>query len=143
MTTATFSAASVPASSSPSRAAKITGWVLTGLVVAFLAFDTVLKLAQVPAALETSAALGFDAAAVFRLGVLELVLLVAYLVPATSVLGAVLWTGYLGGAIAIHASLGNPLFSHVLFPTYVGLMLWGGAWLRETRLQALFPLRRS
>lgn len=143
MITATFSAASVPVSSSPSRAAKTTGWVLTGLVVAFLTFDTVLKLAQVPAALEGSDSLGFDASAVFRLGVLELVLLVAYLVPATSVLGAVLWTGYLGGAIAIHTRLGNPLFSHILFPTYVGLMLWGGLWLRETRLQALFPLRRS
>lgn len=142
MTIATISAASVSAPS-PSRAAKIGGWVLTGLVVAFLTFDTVLKLAQVPAAVETSAALGFSAEDVLRLGILELVLLVAYLVPATSILGAVLWTGYLGGAIATHARLGNPLFSHILFPTYVGLMLWGGLWLRETRLQALFPLRRS
>jgi hypothetical protein len=143
MTIATISAASVPASSSPSRTAKTAGWVLTGLVVAFLTFDTVLKLTQASAAVETSAALGFNAQDVFRLGILELVLLIAYLLPATSILGAVLWTGYLGGAIATHARLGNPLFSHILFPTYVGLMLWGGLWLRETRLQALFPLRRS
>jgi DoxX-like family len=145
MNTATFSAPSVPASTStsPSRAAKITGWVLTGLAVAFLTFDTVLKLTQNSAAIESSAELGFNASDVLRFGILELVLLIAYVFPRTSILGAVLWTGYLGGAIAIHTRLGNPLFSHILFPTYVGSMLWGGLWLRETRLQALFPWRRA
>lgn len=143
MTTETFSASSVPATQAQSRAATIAGWISTGLVVAFLAFDTSMKLIQLPVALETSAVLGFNARDVLYLGILELVLLVAYLLPATSILGAVLWTGYLGGAVATHARLGNPLFSHVLFPTYVGLMLWGGLWLRETRLRTLFPLRRS
>lgn len=139
MTSAVFSAASV---STPTRGAVITGRVLSGLGVAFLAFDTALKLLQLPAALEGSAQLGFDADAVFRFGVLELTLLVAYLLPRTAILGAVLWTGYLGGAMAIHVRLGNPLFSHVLFPIYVGLFLWGGLWLRDARLRTMIPFTR-
>jgi len=66
-----------------------------------------------------------------------------YLLPQTSVLGAILITGYLGGAIATHVRLGNPLFSHILFPVYVGLMIWGGLYLRNQRLRALIPLNKS
>lgn len=141
MTTMTYS----PTVSTPSRsrAATVTGWVLTGLVVAFLTFDLVIKLGQMSVAIEGSAVLGFEANDVFRLGLIELACLTLYLVPRTAILGAVLWTGYLGGAIAIHMQLGNPLFSHVLFPIYVGLFLWGGLWLRDTRLQTLFPVRRG
>jgi hypothetical protein len=123
------------------RAAVIGGWTLQALAVAFLAFDSVIKVAQVGAALEGSAALGFDASHVLVLGIVELTLLVLYVVPSTAILGAVLWTGYLGGAIATHFRLNNPLFSHVLFPIYVAAMLWGGLWLRDARLRSLFPLR--
>jgi hypothetical protein len=69
------------------------------------------------------------------------VCLALYLVPRTSVLGAILLTGYLGGAIATHVRVDNPLFSHVLFPVYVAALLWGGVYLREPRLRALVPLR--
>lgn len=69
-------------------------------------------------------------------------MLVIYLIPQTSVLGAILWTGYLGGAIATHVRVGSPLFTHVLFPIYVALLLWGGLWLRDDRLRVLLPIRR-
>lgn len=139
MTSAMFSAASVP---THPRAAVIAGRVLSSLAVAFLGFDTAIKLLQLAPAIESSAQLGFDANAVLKFGVLELSLLVAYVLPRTAILGAVLWTGYLGGAMAIHVRLGNPLFSHVLFPIYVGLFLWGGLWLRDARLRALMPFTR-
>jgi hypothetical protein len=141
MTTATFSA-KLP-SVSPSRAAAITGHIATGLAVAFLAFDSVIKLARIGPALEGGNQLGFAASDILTLGIIEFTLLVVYLVPRTAILGAVLWTGYLGGAIVIHFRLHNPLFSHILFPTYVGLLLWGGLWLRDARLRALFPLRSA
>jgi hypothetical protein len=123
-------------------ASKKIGWTLSGLGSAFLAMDLTMKLAQVPQAAEASAPLGWDASTMLPLGITQLVCFVLYLVPRTSVLGAVLWTGYLGGAIATHARIGNPLFTHMLFPVYVAAFLWLGLWLREPRLQALLPIRR-
>jgi hypothetical protein len=76
------------------------------------------------------------------LGVLTLACTLLYAIPVTSVLGAVLMTGYLGGAIYVHLSAGSPVFSHLLFGVYLGVLMWGGLWLREPRLRALFPLRR-
>ena len=76
------------------------------------------------------------------IGILELVCLVVYVNPRTAILGAILLTGYLGGAVATNVRIGSPLFSHVLFPVYVGVLLWGGLFLREERLRALIPLRR-
>ncbi|HEY0997133.1 MAG TPA: DoxX family protein [Gemmatimonadaceae bacterium] len=94
-----------------------------------------------PEALAGTTQLGYPASVVFPLGVLQLVLLVCYLVPRTAPLGAILWTGYLGGAIATHVRLLNPLFTHILFPVYVAALLWGGLWLRDARVRAL--LRRE
>lgn len=119
------------------------GRVASGFVVLFLAFDATIKVLQLPAALEGSGALGYSASVVLALGLIQVALLVAYLVPRTAVLGAVLWTGYLGGAIASHVRMGNPLFSHVLFPIYVALLLWGGLWLCDARLRSLLPVRRA
>lgn len=68
--------------------------------------------------------------------------LVLYVVPHTSVLGAILFTGYLGGAIATHVRIGSPLFTHVLFPIYVAVLIWGGLYAREHRLRPLIPIRR-
>ena len=118
------------------------GIVLTVLVTLFLTFDTVLKVLALAPAVEGTTALGYPATSVVPIGVIELVCLTLYLVPRTSVLGAVLLTGYLGGAVATHVRLGNPLLTHTLFPLYVGTMLWGGLYLRERRLHALLPLRR-
>jgi DoxX-like protein len=85
--------------------------------------------------------LGFPVRLAPQLAVLEIILLVLYLLPRTSVLGALLWTGYLGGAIAVHVRVGDPLFSHVLFPVYIAFLLWGGLYLREDRLRQLLPVR--
>lgn len=72
---------------------------------------------------------------------MELICVAIYLVPRTSLLGAILLTGYLGGAIASHVRIGDPLFSHVLFPTYVAALIWGGLYLRDARVRALVPVR--
>jgi hypothetical protein len=115
-----------------------TGRILTGLPVLFLLFDTVIHLIKVPPVVEALVQLGYSPTLAQALGVIELVCLALYLVPRTSILGAVLLTGYLGGAIASNLRVGNPLFSHVLFPVYVGVLLWAGLYLREPRLRGLF-----
>ena len=120
----------------------VAGWVLTALVALFLTFDTVLKVLQLPAAVQGTTELGYPAHTVLWIGLIELVCLAAYLAPPTSVLGALLLTGYLGGAIATHVRVGNPLFGYVLFPIYVAVLLWGGLYLREPRLKELLPFRR-
>ena len=117
------------------------GYVLTGLVAAFLTFDTVMKLLQLAPAVQGTTELGYPARTVVVIGAIELVCLVLYLVPRTSVLGALVLTGYLGGAIATHVRVGSPLPTHTLFPIYVALMVWGGLYLRESRLRTLLPFR--
>jgi hypothetical protein len=115
--------------------------VLSGLAVLFLAFDATLKLLRVPEAIESTSQLGYPVSTLLTIGLIEVACLIIYLLPRTAILGAVLWTGYLGGAIATHVRVGNPLFSHTLFPIYVAALLWGGLWLREPRLSALLPFR--
>lgn len=126
----------------PSKAALWGGRVLTGLSVLFLGMDATMKLLQGPEAVEGTVKLGYPASVLPALGVVQLVCLALYLAPRTAILGALLWTGYLGGAIATHVRVGNPLASHVLFPVYVAALLWGGLWLRDTKLRALVPWRR-
>jgi len=118
-----------------------TGRILSALAVLFLLFDAVGKLLEVAPVVEGSTALGYPAGTVFTIGTIELLCLVAYVVPGTSVLGAVLMTGYLGGAIATHLRVENPLFTHTLFPIYVALFVWGGLFLRDAGLRAFFPWR--
>ena len=117
------------------------GRLCTGLVALFLAFDTGLKVLKLGPAVEGTIALGYPADSVQVIGIIELVCLAVYVVPRTSVLGGLLLTGYLGGAIATHVRISSPLFTHTLFPVYVALLLWGGLYLREKRLRALVPLR--
>jgi hypothetical protein len=126
---------------SSAKKRSIAGYVLTGLVAAFLAFDTVMKLLQLAPAVQGTTELGYPAGTVVVIGAIELVCLVLYLVPRTSVLGALVLTGYLGGAIATHVRVGSPLPTHTLFPIYVALMVWGGLYLRESRLRELLPFR--
>jgi len=120
-----------------------TVYVMTTLAVLFLTFDTVIKLLRLAPAVQGTVALGYPEHAVAVIGAIELVCLVLYLVPRTAVLGAVVFTGYLGGAVATHLRIGNPLLSHTLFPIYVAALLWGGLYLRDPRLRALMPLRRA
>lgn len=118
------------------------GRVMSALAVLFLMVDAAMKILQLPVAVEGTTQLGYPASVIFPLGILQVICLAIYVIPRTSVLGAVLWTGYLGGAIATHVRLGNPLLTHVLFPIYVAIFLWGGLWLRDSRLRALIPVRR-
>ena len=127
----------VIAASRPGRASLWTGRVLSGLAVAFLTFDALMHLIQPPFVVEANRQLGFSSAVVLTLGIIQLLSLAAYLVRRTSLLGAVVWTGYLGGAVAMHVRLGSPLVSHVLAPVYVAALLWLGLWLRDERLRAL------
>jgi hypothetical protein len=120
-----------------SARAILAGRIVSALAVAFLAMDATMKLLQLPVAIEGTTQLGYPAGVILPIGMIQLVCLAVYLVPRTSVLGAILWTGYLGGAVATHVRIGSPLFTHVLFPIYVAALLWGGLWLRDRRVRAL------
>jgi hypothetical protein len=118
------------------------GWAMSGLVIAFLLMDATMKLLALPVVLESSGPLGFAGADMARaLGAVLLVCTVLYIAPRTAVLGAILVTGFLGGAVATHVRVGSPLFTHDLFGVYLGLLLWGGLYLRDARVRALVPLR--
>jgi hypothetical protein len=120
------------------------GRILSGLVIAFLLFDGAIKLVPWPIVTETMEKMGYgsDDALMRSLGAITIVCAVLYAMPPTSILGAILLTGYLGGAIASHVRIDSPLFTHTLFGLYLGLMLWGGLWLRDRNLRGLIPFRR-
>jgi hypothetical protein len=120
-----------------------TGRILSGLVVLFLLFDGALKLIPLDVVITTSQELGIPTHLARTLGVLTLAGTLLYAWPRTAVLGAVLLTGYLGGAIYVHVRAGSPMFSHTLFGIYLGLLIWGGLWLRDERLRSLFPFRHD
>jgi hypothetical protein len=118
-----------------------TGRIMSALAILFLLFDTVGKLLRLAPFVEGTTQLGYPASVVLGIGVLELLCLVGYLIPRTAILGAVMLTGYLGGAVATHVRVGSPLFTHILFPIYVGVLIWGGLYLRDPRLRGLFQGR--
>lgn len=120
-----------------------TGRVLTALFVLFMVFDVTIKLLNLPFVDEAMMALGWGAGYGPLIGGIELAALALYLFPRTSLFGAVLMTGLLGGAIATQVRVDNPLFSHILFGVWLGLFMWGGLWLRDPSLRAAFPVRRS
>jgi len=120
-----------------------TGRILTGLAVLFLLFDSITKILLVDAVVKASAGMGFSLETVQQVGVILLVCVVVYIIPQTSILGAVLLTGYLGGAVVTNLRAGTPLFTNVLFPVYFGIIVWGGIFLRDARLRALFPIRTA
>lgn len=116
------------------------GRIMSGLAVAFLLFDGIMKFFMdklPPEALEAGAALQWPIEKMPLVGTLLLLSLATHLVPRTSVVGAVLLTGYLGGAIASHVRVGNPLFTHTLFPIYIAILIWGGLYLRDKRVAAI------
>lgn len=124
----------------PSKARLYTGHTFTALAVLFLLLDAFMKFTTNPHVVETQGQLGFPMRLTPGIGVVELIWIALYLVPATSVLGALMLTGHLGGAIALHLRVDNPLFSHTLFPIYIALFIWGGIWLRDQNLRDLFPI---
>lgn len=118
------------------------GWGMTGLVVLFLLFDGATKLAMERHVVEATKEIGYPLDVIPALGIICLVCTVLYVVPRTAVLGAILLTGFLGGAIASKVRIDAPLFSSTLFGVYVALLVWGGLYLRDDRLRALLPWRR-
>ena len=118
-----------------------TGRVLSGFITAFLIFDAVIHILKPAPVVEAFAKLHYPLSLAIPLGVIELICILLYVVPRTSILGAMLLTGYLGGAIAIQLTTSNSLFGEILFPVYVALLLWGGIYLRDERLRSLVPLR--
>ena len=117
------------------------GRIISALPVLFLLFDSVIHIIRIGPVDQGFAELGYAVTLARPLGIIELICVILYVIPRTSVLGAALLTGYLGGAVATNVRVGAPLFSHVLFPVYVGVLLWGGLYLRDSRLRAIFPVR--
>jgi hypothetical protein len=118
-----------------SKAARWTGRILSATVSLLLAFDALMKLLRIPPVMKATVQLGYPTHAVFGIGVVLAICVVAYVIPRTSLLGAVLLTGYLGGAIATHVRVGDPLWTHTLFPIYVAAVIWAGLVLRDERLR--------
>jgi hypothetical protein len=118
------------------------GWGLSGVAIAFFLLDAAMKLLALPIVLQASAEIGFQGEILAReLGIILLLCTVLYAAPPTAILGAILLTGYLGGAVAAHLRVNDPLFTHVLFGVYAGILVWGGLYLRDTKLRAALPLR--
>jgi len=120
------------------------GHILTGLASAFFVMDAVMKLIQPQFVIDAMRGIGWptDPLTLWVIGCLLLASTALYLYPRTAALGAILLTGFLGGAVASHARIGSPLFTHDLFGVYLGLFVWGGLWLRDYRIRALIPLKR-
>ena len=133
-----------PETAPVSKSARWTGRVLSGLVIVFLLLDGAIKLVPWPIVTETMDKMGYGSSETLArsLGVITVVCTLLYSVPPTSILGAILLTGYLGGAMAAHVRIDSPLFTHTLFGLYLGLMVWGGLWLRDPTLRNLIPFRR-
>lgn len=120
-----------------------TGRVIAGLIVAFNLLDAAMKFAKPTQVAEAFVRTGWPLELSVPLGIILLACTVLYVIPRTAVLGAILLTGYFGGAVATNLRLENPLFSHTLFPVYFGLLAWGALWLRDPRLGEHLPLRKS
>jgi hypothetical protein len=122
---------------------RLAGWIISGLIGLFLLMDGAMKLVPLQPVIDTTGALGWpvDASLLRTLGLMLIASTLLYLYPRTALLGAILITAYLGGAVATHVRIGNPMFSHILFGVYVGVGAWGGLWLRCPALRRLLPLR--
>jgi hypothetical protein len=132
---------SIPHAAPASKRSQWTGRILSALSTLFLLMDGVMKLMKPAPVVEATVHLGYPENVIQGLGIVLLVCTILYAIPRTSILGAILLTGYLGGAVAANVRVGNPLFSHILFPVYVALLVWGGLYLRDRRLRELIPLR--
>ncbi|EEF57948.1 DoxX family protein [Pedosphaera parvula] len=123
------------------RKALWTGRIMSALITLFMLMDGVGKLVKPAPVVKGTVELGYPESVIFPLGIVLTICTLLYAIPRTSILGAILLTGYLGGAIASQVRVGNPLCSHILFPVYVAVLLWGGLFLRDARLRTLIPLR--
>jgi DoxX-like family len=121
-----------------SKPALFMGRLVSGLVILFLLFDGAMKLVPLQVVTETM----ISETLARSLGLITIVCTLLYSFPPTSFVGAILLTGYLGGAVASHVRIGSPLFTHILFGIYLGAMVWGGLWLREGTVRAMLPFDR-
>jgi hypothetical protein len=118
------------------------GRVFSGVIALLLLMDAAMKIMKAGAAVEGTVTLGYPEGVIVGIGVALLISTVLYMVPATSMLGAILITGYRGGAVAANLRVGNPWLSYTLFPVYVGIAVWGALFLRDAQVQALIPVRK-
>jgi hypothetical protein len=118
------------------------GRIMSALPALFLLIDAVGKLVKPAPVVEGTVQLGYPESVLLGLGIVLLTCTVLYVIPRTAIFGAILLTGYLGGAVATHVRVGSPFFSHILFPVYLAVLIWGGLYLRDERLRALIPVRR-
>jgi DoxX-like family len=119
----------------------LTSRIMSWVVILFMLLDGILKLVRPAPVVDGTIQLGYASHHILLLGVLALIPTILYAIPKTAILGAVLLTGYLGGAVATHIRMDNPLFTHILVPVYIGILMWGGLWLRDKVLQQIFPVR--
>ena len=117
------------------------GRIIGALPALFLLLDGIMKLLKPAPVVEATVRLGYPESVILGLGIVLIACTLLYLIPRTSILGAILLTGYLGGAVAAHVRVSEGLFP-ISFPIIMGVLLWGGLWLRDDRLRALIPLRR-
>lgn len=120
-----------------SKTGRIIGWVLSILAILFLLFDVFGKFMKPEAVVKGTVALGYPESTITLLGIILFICTILYAFPKTAILGAVLLTGYMGGAIATHIRVENPLFTHILSPVYMAIFFWGGLYLRSTKLRRL------
>ncbi len=119
-----------------------TARIMGGIVILFMLMDSIFKFIPNEEALKGTTELGYQVHHLPILGTLGLVSIILFAIPRTQILGAILLTGYFGGAIATHVRMDNPLFTHILFPVYLALLMWGSVWLRSEHLRQLIPFRR-
>lgn len=127
--------------SAPSKAKTWTGRVMAGIVILFMLMDSVFKFITNEQVIESTTSLGFQVHHLPIMGTLGLLSIILYIIPRTEVLGAILLTGYWGGAIATHVRLDNPLFTHILFPVYLGILAWGALYLKSEKFRNLISGR--
>ena len=133
--------ASIALNSSPSTKMIWAGRILSGLAALFFLLDAVMKFVKPPEVVEATTQLGYPEEVIAGLGAILLASTILYIIPRTAVLGAILLTGYLGGAVASHVRVGHPLFQ-TAFPIIFGALLWAGLWFRDEQLRQLLPYRR-
>jgi hypothetical protein len=121
---------------------RIIGDIVQGLIATFLLFDAVIHILNIPAVQHASIQLGIPPGVIVPLGFIELMSVLLYLIPSTSMLGALLLTGYLGGAVATNVFADTPLFSNILFPVYMGIIIWGAFYIRDGRIRELIPFKK-
>jgi DoxX-like family len=129
-------------SRSSSKAMLWAGWGMSGLTVLFMLFDGISKLALERHVVEATTKIGYPEGVIRPLGIVILACTILYAIPRTAIFGAILLTGFLGGAVASKVRLEDPLFGSILFGAYIGILAWGGLYLRDDRIRALLPWRR-